>query len=181
MIDTRTISRPSVTTESPLLHRSETRVALCSRKAPVMYRARLVPFALAASLGLVCGCASLSNHPWFGGRKDCCNPCGTSGCNPCGTTGCSSCGSVGCPTCGTVGACPTCGATCSSCGSVSGDLLIGEGPVLEGAPITTTPPPGAVPQSTVPPLAQPPVGQPPRLVPQAQPTPYTPTAREWLR
>lgn len=114
-----------------------------------MYRARLASLALAASLGLACGCTSLCDHPLFGGdhslfgRRDNAAPCAT----------------------------PTAG--CSTCGSVVSDTVVSEGPILESTPGVVGGPPMITPESTVPPL-----GQPPRLVPQAAPTPYTPTMRQ---
>jgi hypothetical protein len=38
-----------------------------------MFRARLARVALAAGLGLACGCSGWCSGPWWGGR--CCPPC----------------------------------------------------------------------------------------------------------
>lgn len=114
-----------------------------------MFRARLASLALAANLGLACGCTSLCDRPLFGGdhslfgRRESAAPCGTA------TAG------------------------CSTCGSVVSDTVVSEGPILETTPGVVVPPAAITPESTVPPI-----GQPPRLVPQAAPTPYTPAMRQ---
>jgi hypothetical protein len=107
-----------------------------------MVRSRLASLAFAASFGLVCGCASLCNHSWFG-RHDNTSNCGTEA-----TAG------------------------CSTCGSVVSDTVVSEGPIRETTPGVTVPPNVITPQSTVPPATE------PRLVPQAAPTPYSPTMRQ---
>ena len=124
-----------------------------------MLRARLLASMLAAALGLVGGCTSLSNHPWFGKRPASCGTCGADG----------ACCSSGCP----VGCADSCAPSCSP--GCEG------GPALESYPPMMTVPPSSGAIITAPPMPQnatmPPLASPPRLVPQpqqSQPLPYTP-------
>jgi hypothetical protein len=117
-----------------------------------MVRTRLAAFAVAASLGLVSGCAELSQHSLFSWlhRPSCCAESGD-----CCAMDAGSFGEAG----------P---------GVVEGPMLEGGGPYVgqpgcQPAPVLTQP---GVPQPVMPQLAPA-----PRLAPQAQPAPYVPSYR----
>lgn len=114
-----------------------------------MLRLRLVTFPLVASLGLVCGCMNLSNHPWLSGlrgnsSRDCCD----------------------------MGACCDVGGICCD-----GPVLPETGGVPVGPPPGAVISPPLSPQNGVPtltPAPQPRLVPQPQTQGQAPATPYTP-------